>query len=601
MQIRGHLVHIVEQKIVPVEIRIEEGRISSITPVTAIDPRAGSPAPVTTTTGPFILPGFVDAHVHIESSLLIPSEFARLAVVHGTVATVSDPHEIANVCGLPGVEFMIRNGNSVPFYFNFGAPSCVPATVFETAGATLDTAAVTALLEKPGIKYLSEVMNFPGVLAQDPEVMAKIQAAKRLGKPVDGHAPGLSGEDLKKYIAAGITSDHEAFTYEEAKEKLQQGMTILIREGSAARNFEALIPLLNDYPEQIMFCSDDKHPDSLLAGHIDRLCARAAAKGIDVYKILRAACINPVRHYNLEHGQLNVGDPADFIVVDDLVNFRVSHTYIRGTLVASNGASHLASTHLVAEPAPTAAGGLLTAEPINNFKARPHVVADFAYLLNKWGEEENVEQCYCIEALDGQLITNRLIIPIADTLPADGQLNSNPEKDFLKIVVVNRYNRAPVAKSFIKGFGLKRGAIASSVAHDSHNIVAVGVDDESICRAINLIIDQKGGLSCVDPGSSPRGEAYASPSTSDITGEPIHIAPAAGTELLLPLPVAGLMSLDDGYRVADAYTAIDHMAKDLGSTLAAPFMTLSFMALLVIPHLKLGDLGLFDGDKFKLL
>jgi adenine deaminase len=319
------------------------------------------------------------------------------------------------------------------------------------------------------------------------------------------------------------------------------------------------------------------------------------AKGINVFNILRAACINPVTHYNLEHGQLRVGDPADFIVVDDLVDFRVSHTYIRGTLVASEGASHLASTHIIAAPAPTSSGGLLSAEPINNFKARPRVVADFAYLLDKWGEEENVEQCYCIEALDGQLITNRLIIPIVDTIVSDGHLYSNPEKDILKIVVVNRYNRAPVAKSFIRNFGLRRGAIASSVAHDSHNIVAVGVDDESICRAINLIIDQKGGLSCIDPGA---GSTIA---PSDITGEPIQIVAATGTELLLPLPVAGLMSLDDGYRVAEAYTAIDHMAKELGATLAAPFMTLSFMALLVIPHLKLGDLGLFDGDKFKLV
>jgi adenine deaminase len=596
MQIRGHQVNIIEQKIVPVEIRIEEGRISSITPVPA------------DTTGPFILPGFVDSHVHIESSLLVPSEFARLAVVHGTIATVSDPHEIANVCGLPGVEFMIRNGNSVPFYFNFGAPSCVPATIFETAGATIDAAAVTALLEKDDIKYLSEVMNFPGVINKDPEVMGKIAAARQLGKPVDGHAPGLNGEDLKKYIAAGITTDHEAFTYEEALEKLRLGMKILIREGSAARNFEALIPLLNDYPEQIMFCSDDKHPDSLLAGHIDRLCARAAAKGIDVYKILRAACINPVAHYNLEHGQLKVGDPADFIVVEDLTNFHVLQTFIKGVSVASNGTSHLASTILNASPAPTSSGGMLSAEPINNFKARPHVVADFAYLLNKWGEEENVEQCYCIEALDGQLITNRLIIPIADTLPGEGHLNSNPEKDILKIVVVNRYNAAPVAKSFIKGFGLKRGAIASSVAHDSHNIVAIGVDDESICRAVNLIIDQKGGLSCVDPGKSTGATTAGTsapgtntPAPSDITGEPIQIMAAAGAELILPLPVAGLMSLDDGYRVAEAYTAIDHMAKELGATLAAPFMTLSFMALLVIPHLKLGDLGLFDGDAFRLL
>ncbi len=584
--------NIIEQKIDPVEIRVEAGRITSITSTT--EP-----------TGPFILPGFVDSHVHIESSLLIPSEFARLAVVHGTVATVSDPHEIANVCGLPGVEFMIRNGNSVPFYFNFGAPSCVPATIFETAGATLDAAAVTALLQKDEIKYLSELMNFPGVLAKDPEVMEKIAAAKRLGKPVDGHAPGLSGHDLNQYIAAGISTDHEAFTYEEALEKLKLGMKILIREGSAARNFEALIPLLNEYPEQIMFCSDDKHPDSLLAGHIDRLCARAVAKGIDPFKVLRAACINPVAHYNLEHGQLRVGDPADFIVVEDLVNFRVVQTYIKGVQVASEGTSHLASTHIVVTPAPTTSGGMLNADPINNFKARPHTVADFAYPLNKWGEEENVEQCYCIEALDGQLITNRLVIPIADTLPRDGNLNSNPSKDILKIVVVNRYNAAPVAKSFIKNFGLKRGAIASSVAHDSHNIVAVGVDDESICRAINLIIDQKGGLSCIDPGAAATaataGAAPNTPAPSDITGEPIQIAAAAGSELLLPLPVAGLMSLDDGYRVADAYTAIDHMAKDLGATLAAPFMTLSFMALLVIPHLKLGDLGLFDGDSFNLL
>ena len=589
MQIRGHQVNIIEQKIVPVEIRIEEGRISSITPVPA------------DTTGPFILPGFVDSHVHIESSLLIPSEFARLAVVHGTIATVSDPHEIANVCGLPGVEFMIRNGNSVPFYFNFGAPSCVPATIFETAGATLDDAAVTALLQKDDIKYLSEVMNFPGVLSGDPEIIGKIAAAKQVGKPVDGHAPGLTGDDLKKYIAAGITTDHEAFTYEEALEKLQAGMKILIREGSAARNFDALIPLLNEYPEQIMFCSDDKHPDSLLAGHIDRLCARAAAKGIDVYKILLAACINPVKHYNLQHGQLKVGDPADFIVVEDLTDFHVLQTFIKGVSVASNGTSHLASTTLIPAPAPTTSGGMLNAEPINNFKARPHAVADFAYLLNKWGEEENVEQCYCIGALDGQLITNRLIVPIADTLPADGRLNSNPEKDILKIVVVNRYNAAPVAKSFIKGFGLKRGAIASSVAHDSHNIVAVGVDDESICRAVNLIIDQKGGLSCVNTGNSTTAASTNTPALSDITGEPIQIVAAAGSELILPLPVAGLMSLDDGYRVAEAYTAIDHMAKELGATLAAPFMTLSFMALLVIPHLKLGDLGLFDGDKFKLL
>lgn len=550
MQIRGHLVHIIDQKINPVEIEIKDGMISKITPFNTLP-----------TSAPFILPGFIDAHVHIESSLLIPSEFARLASVHGTIATVSDPHEIANVCGLPGVEFMVRNGKTVPFYFFFGAPCCVPATTFETAGAALDAAAVTQLLENPEIKYLSEMMNFPGVLNKDPEVMEKIAAAHRLGKPVDGHAPGLRGEQARQYIAAGISTDHECFTADEALDKLKAGMKILIREGSAARNFEALIPLLKDWPDQMMFCSDDKHPDNLLAGHIDRLCARAIAHGIPLYNVLRAACINPVEHYSLPTGRLRVGDPADFILVEDLKEFKVIQTYFKGQLIAADGRTNIPSTPLF-EP------------PINNFKATPRDVADFAYPLDKWGEQENMEQCYCIGALDGQLITEKLAIPIADTLPRNGHLHSNPAKDILKIVVVNRYQPgAPVAKSFIKGFGLKGGAIAASVAHDSHNIVAIGADDESLCRAVNLIIEHKGGLACV----------------------------SAEKELLLPLSVAGLMSPDDGHKVAETYIAIDKMAKDLGSSLAAPFMTLSFMALLVIPHLKLSDLGLFDGDRFILL
>jgi len=555
MEIIGRLVNISEEKIVPARIIIANDRIQAINPLSEEETSA---FPL-----PYILPGFVDAHVHIESSLLIPSEFARLAVVHGTVATVSDPHEIANVCGLPGVEFMIRNGKSVPFYFNFGAPSCVPATKFETAGATLDATAVEQLLRSDDIKYLSEMMDFPGVLARSPEVMAKIAAAQRLSKPVDGHAPGLRGDQARDYIAAGISTDHECFTPEEALDKLRYGMKILIREGSAARNFDALIPLLNDHPDQMMFCSDDKHPDSLVAGHINQLCARAVAKGINVFKVLKAACINPVLHYNLDNGQLRPGDPADLILVEDLRDFRVLRTLIRGQVVAENGRSRIS---------PTAAE-----EPINKFRTTPRDVADFAYPLDKWGEEENVEQVYVIEALDGQLITNKQVVPVADTLPREGHLHANPEKDILKIVVVNRYHQAPVAKSFIKNFGLKRGAIASSVAHDSHNIVAVGVDDESICRAINLIIAHKGGLSLVDPTLTTHAES------------------------ILPLPVAGLMSLNDGYQVAEHYTMLDRKARAMGSQLGAPFMTLSFMALLVIPHLKLGDLGLFDGDKFALL
>jgi adenine deaminase len=401
------------------------------------------------------------------------------------------------------------------------------------------------------------MMNFPGVLNEDEEVMKKIAAAHRLLKPVDGHAPGLRGEQAKQYISAGITTDHECFTKEEALDKLQNGMKIIIREGSAAKNFEALIDLLNDYPNQMMFCSDDKHPDSLVLGHINRLCARAIAKGINVYKVLQAACINPVLHYKLDVGLLKEGDAADFIVIKDLEKFEVVKTFISGELVAENGKTKIESGK---------------SNVINNFSCNKKEVSDFQYLLNKYGEEENIEQVNVIEALDGQLITSRLTKDLDDVNVKNGLIESNPEKDILKVVVVNRYNDAPIAKAFIKNFGLKKGAIASSVAHDSHNIVAVGVDDENICKAVNLVIEHRGGISAVDNEK----------------------------EMVLSLPVAGLMSNEDGYEIADAYTAIDKVVKEkLGSTLTAPFMTLSFMALLVIPHLKLSDKGLFDGDKFE--
>jgi len=542
--ISGNLVDVHQKKIYPAEIKVENGKIVSITSNFKLQ------------TSNYILPGFIDGHVHIESSMLVPSEFAKLAVVHGTVATVSDPHEIANVCGMEGVEFMIENGKTVPFKFNFGAPSCVPATIFETAGATLDSTDVEKLLKREEIKYLSEMMNFPGVLNEDEEVMKKIAASHRLLKPVDGHAPGLRGDLAKQYISAGITTDHECFTKEEALDKLQNGMKILVREGSAAKNFEALIDLLNDYPNQMMFCSDDKHPDSLVLGHINQLCERAVAKGINLFKVLSAACINPVLHYKLDVGLLKEGDAADFIVVKDLEKFEVVKTYINGELVAEKGKSKIESR----KP-----------KVINNFSCSKKKVEDFQYLLNKYGEEENIEQVNVIEALDGQLITNKLIRNLKDVFVKNGFIESNPENDLLKIVVVNRYTDSPIAKAFIKNFGLKQGAIASSVAHDSHNIVAVGVDDENICKAVNLVIEQQGGVSAVDNEK----------------------------EMVLALPVAGLMSNENGYKVAEAYTAIDKMVKEeLGSTLTAPFMTLSFMALLVIPHLKLSDQGLFDGDSF---
>ncbi|MEP6712368.1 MAG: adenine deaminase [Ferruginibacter sp.] len=538
--IKGNIVQIEEREIFFGEVVVENEKILSIKKLAAREEGTH-----------YIIPGFIDSHVHIESSMLVPAEFAKLAVVHGTTGTISDPHEIANVCGLPGVQYMIDNGNTVPFKFYFGAPSCVPATIFETAGAALNAEEVEKLLAQPEIKYLSEMMNFPGVLHNDEAVMKKIAAAKKNNKPVDGHAPGLRGEIAKKYIDAGISTDHECFTAEEALDKLKYGMKILIREGSAAKNFEALINLMHEHYENMMFCSDDKHPDSLVEGHINLLCARAVAKGIDVFKVLQAACINPVLHYKMHNGILRENDAADFIVVKDLQQFEVVETYIDGELVAANGKSFIKTT-------PSAI--------INEFNCDEKTVADFALAANDITNEIPV-----IEALEGQLITNKIL---RKGTVENGFLLSNTKEDILKIVVVNRYRNAPVAKAFIKNIGLKSGAIASSVAHDSHNIVAVGVDDESLCKAVNLLIKQRGGISAV----------------------------GGNTMMVLPLPVAGLMSAEDGYKVAADYTAIDKMVKEeLRSALAAPFMTLSFMALLVIPHLKLSDLGLFDGDSFKLM
>ncbi len=545
--ISGNLVDVHRQQIYPATVTVKDGKIES---VSSQQPTVGSGQLTADSQQHYILPGFIDSHVHIESSMLVPSEFARLAVVHGTVATISDPHEIANVCGIAGVEFMIENGKTVPFKFNFGAPSCVPATEFETAGAALYSRDVEKLLQRDEIKYLSEMMNFPGVLNEDEEVMKKIAAAHRLLKPVDGHAPGLRGEQAKQYIAAGITTDHECFTKEEALDKLQNGMKIIIREGSAAKNFEALIDLLHEYPNQMLFCSDDKHPDSLVLGHINQLCARAVAKGIDLFKVLKAACVNPVHHYKLEVGLLKEGDAADFIVVKDLKQFEVIQTYINGELVAEQGKTLIKSQ-------PTGV--------INNFSCTKKEITDYEIPFTSDYTGSTIP---VIEALDGQLITNKLELK--------GKIEnerwvSDPERDILKIVVVNRYTDAPVAKAFIKNFGLKLGALASSVAHDSHNIVAVGVDDESIAKAVDMIIEHRGGVSLV----------------------------REDFELMVPLPVAGLMSTEDGYHVAQQYSLIDKAAKESGSTLASPFMTLSFMALLVIPHLKLSDLGLFDGDKFE--
>ena len=542
--ISGNIVNILEQKIAYGNLQIEQNRIKNIEILSAENKEE-----------PYLIPGLIDSHVHIESSMLVPSEFAKLAVVHGSTASISDPHEIANVCGKEGVEYMIENGNTVPFKFHFGVPSCVPATIFETAGASLDAKQVEELLQRPDLFYLSEMMNFPGVLQHDAQVLAKIAAAKKAGKPVDGHAPGLRGEDAKKYIEAGCSTDHECFTEAEALEKLNFGMKILIREGSAAKNFEALIPLMNEHYENMMFCSDDKHPDSLVAGHINQLCARAVAKGADVFKVLTAACLNPVKHYKMNCGLLQPGDAADIVMLKDLTNFEVIKTFIDGELVAENGTSLIKT-----QPASI----------INEFNCKPKKEADF-----KMKAGEKGERVLTIEALDGQLITNKIA---GKAKIENDNLVSNTETDSLKIVVVNRYFEAPVATAFIKNFNLKKGAIASTVAHDSHNIIAVGVTDKEICEAVNEIILAKGGI-CAVVNNADKIIKHS-----------------------LALPVAGLMSNEDGYAVAAAYTQIDKFVKsELGSTLEAPFMTLSFMALLVIPHLKLSDKGLFDGENFSFI
>ena len=534
MTIKANYVDIENRQIFAAEVKIEGRKIVA---VTAIDEVVDD----------YILPGFIDAHIHIESSMVLPAEFAKVAVLYGTVGTVSDPHEIANIMGIDGVNYMIENSKTVPFNFFFGAPSCVPATSFETAGATIDADGIKALMQSDDIWYLAEVMNYPAVIHRDTEIMQKVSAAHQANKPVDGHAPALTGPDLQQYISAGISTDHECFTYNEGLEKLKSGMKVIIREGSAAKNFDALIPLLNLFPKQIMFCSDDKHPDDLLLGHINQLVLRAIKEGYNLFDVLYAACVLPVKHYQLPVGLLNVNDDADFIVINNLQEFNVKQTFIKGICVAQNQKSNI------------------TTKPfynINKFNCTPITAQQLAI-------KSGNGKIKVIEAFNRQLITASIV----ETVPVvNGFLTTNTAKDILKIVVVNRYFDAPPSVAFIKNFGLKEGAIASCIAHDSHNIVAVGVDDESLAQAINLIIECKGGIS---------------------------VAHQHGKDVL-PLPVAGIMSNLSVHEVAAAYQNLHAKAKELGCQLDAPFMSLSFMALLVIPALKLSDKGLFDGVNFRL-
>ena len=533
--ISGNIVDVVNKAIFKGELRIVDGVIENIISKDDVD-------------DVYILPGLIDSHIHIESSMLIPSEFAKIAVKFGTVATVSDPHEIANVLGIEGVEFMINNGKQVPFNFYFGAPSCVPATPFETAGFNLGIDDIKYLLKKKEIKYLSEMMNYPGVIFNDKEVMGKIDIANSLGKPIDGHAPGLIGHELDKYAKAGITTDHECFTKEEAIEKIKRGMKIQIREGSAAKNFNALYTLIDEYPDEVMLCSDDLHPDDLITGHIDKLIRHGLEKGLDIFNLLRAVTVNPIKHYNLPLGLLQIGDNADLIVIDSFEKFEIHKTYIKGNLVASNGKSYINYNNEIV---------------LNNFSCS-FISEKQIVVKGKKGDKINV-----IEAIDSELITNRLVY---NAKVDNGLIITDIEEDLLKIVVVNRYNDSKPIVGFIKGFGLKKGAIGSSIAHDSHNIIAVGTNDLALTIAINSVISNKGGISAYDNSTDCE---------------------------TLALNIAGIMTSNSSSLVAAKYKKLTKLAQGLGSELNSPFMTLSFMALLVIPHLKIGDKGLFDGDKFE--
>ncbi|MBT3228028.1 MAG: adenine deaminase [Candidatus Marinimicrobia bacterium] len=532
----GNIVDVLNQRIFSGTVHIENGKIKSVVEETIPETH-------------LILPGLIDAHIHIESSMLVPTEFARAAVIHGTVATVSDPHEIANVLGIHGVEFMLDNASQTPFKFHFSAPSCVPATPFETAGAELTASEIEALLQREDIVSLSEMMNVPGVLNDATDVKEKLELAKTAGKVVDGHAPGLRGEAVKKYVEAGITTDHECFSLDEALEKLSLGMQVQIREGSAARNLDDLIPLLDEHYENCMLCSDDKHPDDLAEGHINEMVKRAIAAGVDPLKVLWSASVTPIKTYKLDIGLLQTGDPADLILVDNFDNFQVRATYINGELLAENGTPKLGSQAVA---------------PINKFEAKLQTPQLF-------GIKSSQDRVPVIDVIDGQLVTKKY--SWHPTLDSDGFIKPNTDEDILKIAVLNRYAFSKPAVALIRNFGLKEGAIASSVAHDSHNIVAVGTSDEDLAKAMNLIIQNQGGIAAV----------------------------AKKTERVLPLPVAGIMSDDDAFKVGVSYGEMDDLAKEMGSQLGAPYMTLSFMALLVIPDIKLSDKGLFDGKTFQFI
>ena len=566
MKFTAYILDVLTSSVYPARITVEEGIFKQIVPImvdgeTKVDVEG------------LMLPGFIDSHIHIESSMLTPAQFAKVAVMHGTTSVVCDPHEIANVSGIDGIEFMIENASTVPFNFYFSAPSCVPATSFETSGAVLNSDEIEYLLQKDEVVALGEMMNFPGVIHGDKEVLKKLELARKYKKPIDGHAPLVSGEDLDKYLEQYIVTDHECSNFQEAIEKKQKGMKIMVRDGSSAKNMEALF----DFTERINYLknqesfgiipsevlerrihspifdfivSDDKNSRDLINGHLNLSVKKAVELGIDIIKAIEMVTINPASHYNLDAGAIVTGARADFIIIDNIIDFNILKTYVAGECVYDG--------ENVLFDAPDV-------ETENRIDAPKKTAQDFDILFDGDECEVNVIECF-----NGELLTKKAT---AKLYVDNGKVMPSIYDDVLKISVVERYGHNNVANAFIKGFGLKKGAIASSIAHDSHNIIVIGYNSEDMAEAVNTVIENKGGIAVVSEDFSDS----------------------------LPLPIAGLMSNEDAFVVAKKLRQLQKMAYALGCKMDSPFMTMAFMALLVIPSIKISDKGLFDGDNFEFM
>jgi adenine deaminase len=546
----GRVIHVFTNEILAGDVAIINGRIAGIGRYEGRE--------TVDLDGKYLSPGFIEGHIHIESSMLTPAQFGAAVIPHGTTTVICDPHEIGNVCGKTGIRYMLEKQSPLNLYAM--APSCVPATHMETSGALLSADDIAEILEHPRVLGLAEMMNFPGTVAAAPDVLAKLRVARKRKVPIDGHAPGLGGRDLQAYIASGISSDHECTTLAEAEEKLRAGMAIFIREGSTARNLEELMPLLHSPAAcHCLLVTDDRHADDLVErGHLDYILRRAVHYGASAVIALQMVTINPARHFGLQRtGAIVPGFRADLVVLDDLEQFTADRVYISGQCVAEKGAM------VTAVPEQS----LDTLDPVirSSVKIDPEVVD-----LSMPGEEGGLIRV--ITCTDGQIVTGQQML---EPKVENGMMVSDVERDILKIVVLERHHGShAMGIGFVQGLGLARGAIGSTVAHDSHNMIVTGTSDASMLRAIRALTDIRGGLV------------------------------VAGDEQVydvLPLPVAGLMSTGTAQKVSDCLDGIRTALEKVGTGVENPFMLLSFLALPVIPELKITDKGLVDVLQFQLV